>query len=459
MDQQSCSPVSHPYSVYPTNELNHLCSPSTLHEAFVPAGCLHLQHFDAVYPAQCSGPIYNTNVSSSLSPQTSAELDFGLLLPQYNNSPSPNQASLDPFSLQYGGGGEMPAELPVMPSMQPHRRPKSDHKSTSKGFKMKRQLHKRTNRPSPIFPSGCSTPISMIGLHSNPITAQPTSTQTSSLSGVNSNKLGSSNSREQTNKSLSVVMVHHPHSMQQLKDIEAKILKLQADRGKLLKQAHDRSQLGGAQLCPTKTGKSSAALNLYLSSVEQLREVENGLIEEGNCLMFKIGRLYSSLDCAIEFCMSLCCSGHSASNTISDCFPYINSLLSVDSENGTRIKVSEHSDLSFMQLDYSTLNESTSSNSLKLVLDALNKAMHHSQLIQQQGEEISTSIKTLRTKIQDMLDKIDDLCKNTSFETKLGIQAVIEGNISVVCAMQQIWDRTLRFGAETLSTITDSLPR
>ena len=483
MDQPSTSP-NQPYPAYPTSstdtlahgwpratdDLRQLCSADAtiLDSSFIPASQVHLQHFD-VY--QCSQP-FNTTVTPSVSPQPMVDLDFGLLLPaaaHYNNSPSPTgqqqSASLDPHqqlqqhaaaSFQYGGDG---SEISISnsscssSSTQLHSSKRGAAKTDKSsggtikaaGFKMKRQVQKRaSNRPSPIFPS-CATPISLVSQHSH--TRRHSTIHASSTSGADLPKL---TSNDETNRSLSIA-IHH-QTTQQLKDIETKILRLQADKGRLLKLAQERAQLGGARLCPTKTQENS--LNLYLSSVEQLRGIENGLIEEGNCLMFKIGKFYSSLDCAVEKCISLCSSGNSSTVCISDCFPYIKSLL-----KEKKIKALKQSESGFIHLVCSSsVQGSPLSDSLRVVLDALNEVLHHAQSVQHHEKEINLLLQTLKSRIQEILDRMNnDVLKTLSFEAQLSAQAVIEGNLCVVCAVQQIWDRTHHYGTEMLVTITDSL--
>ena len=417
-------------------------------------GLNHLQHFD-VYQQQCPQPYITTTAASSVSPQPSVDLDFSILLPHYN-SPSPTQtASLEQMFVQ----GSMADSSVAVTNPYHNKRSKTDHQSRSanKSLKaVKKHVQKRASRSSPIFPS-CSTPISMIG-QCGVQSRSPATTTKISLTKQSKDKLPKSiASTDQTYMSLSIVL-QHSQSMQQLKDIETKILRLQADRGRLLKLAQERSHLGRARLCPQRNRHSDNSLNLYLSTVEQYRHVENGLIEDGNCLTFKIGELYSSLDCAIERCVSLCSSGQSSINDISDCFPYINSLFSAEKcTTKVRVQLEHESNFIHLELCNSSTTSSSSSDGSQIILDTLNQILYHSQTIQQYSNEITRSLQSLKTKIQEMLNKIEETMKSSSLETKLCIQSVIEGNLSVVCAMQQIWERTEKYGMETLATITDSL--
>lgn len=448
-----------------------------------------LQHFDVYQP-------YTLPLSVSPSSQQQhphLDIDFGLLVPpvHYTSSPSPTNSS------HVAAAGDQPTcagscsigSIPSIQSSSPidrlHQEPPSqqshshfkrsktaDHRSSSITHKTgsgskaaKRHVQKRSiNRPSPVFPS-CSTPISMISQQFNP--HLPSLAQTTSPiktlvdpgpmpQAANRVTIGTDGNNR---RSLSILTNHS--TMQQLKDIESRILKLQAERGRLLKSAEDRSQLSGAQhLCPSQ--KYGPSINLYLSSVEQLREIENGLIEEGNSMMFKIGKLYSSLDSAIENTISLCSSGQSSINKLSECFPYINSLLLSEKET---IKILEcpNDANGLIQLE---LCRSPSSphqqrvtpvpDSLLVVLETLNKIVHNSQLIQVHAREISLALKTIKCKLQEIRDKGLE-CSACSLETKLNAQAVLEGNLSVISAVQVIWEKTVQYGATTLTTITDSL--
>ena len=456
MEQPTASP-NQPFPAYPTTSADslacswaqaenlQLCTPTTIShhghgESFVPSNQIHLRHFD-IY--QCAQP-YNTTVTTSVSPPAaSVDLDFGLLIPQYN-SPSPTQKvdSMYPHSQGKSDSSELSA------IKYPQRKSRGDQKPSSKGMKIKRHVQRRAaNRPSPIFPS-CSTPISMIGQHNPPNSTAQQIMPKSTGDFLNLKlELGASNL---TKKSLSVSM--HHQSLQQLKDIEIKILKLQAERGRLLKTAHERSHLSEACVCPLKREET---LNLYLSSVEQLREVENGLIEDGNTLMFKIGSLYSSLDRAVEKCISLCSSGHSSISCIADCFPYVNSLVSAT--KGTKVKLLEHSDTKFIQLECSPSKQSSSPDSLHIVFNALNDIMYHAQLIQHHGKETATMLQTLQSRIQHILANLGEILQDCSLESQACIQAVVEGNISVLSAVQQVWEKCCQFGADSVATITHSL--
>lgn len=466
-----------------------------------------LQHFD-LYQSYTPVPL------SMSQGQSHGDIDFSLLVPppavHYNtSSPSPcsvsvggdqmvgtttgscagviqqQQQTVHPSHSVNVQSSNSPIDHPEPPTVQHSKKSKTsstEHRPTQKtGKAAKRHTQKRViNRPSPIFPS-CSTPIAMIGQQSHankhePQTLSPSRTlssdclllpsaihkmpniTTGAITGVSTNisSLSITASTHQTTSNRSLSILTNQSTMQQLKDIESKILKLQAERGRLLKSAEERSQqLSGAQyICPSR----GPSIGLYLSSIEQLRDLENGLIEEGNLLMYKIGRLYSTLDSAIENTISLCSSGQPLIHKFSECFPYINSLLASEKETIKIVECPNDTVNGSIQLElcHHDKHTSSSSGSLSIVLENLNKVINCSQLVQVHAREITQALKTIKCKLQEIRDSGLEVCA-TSIESRVSAQAVTDGNLAVVNAAQIIWERTIQYGATTITTITKSL--
>ena len=436
---------NYPFPAFPTSSdsltwqtANALCcsASETTTSTLPPSNQLQIATYDNVYPYPCAQP-YSTIAPSVLPP---SPIDIFLQL-------SPSPTSCCP-SITIPGEKQIDTKL----GKQPRSRPNASNKPYSK------TLIRRTT--SPVFPSH-SIPVSTIGRRPiSPFSMSSSLGRTTDITQLPNPAYTTEKEHSFVPISPMCIRLHHPY-LQQLEDIDKKILKLNAERGNLLKLAHEKSYLA-VPLKSNSTKREKGIVNLSLSSVDQLRIIENGLVEDANMLFLNIGGLHSSLEAAIEKFISLCSSGQSSVTTITDCFPYIHSLLPQE----MRLKLQELPGTKFVQVEYCSSSpspttmpttQSTSLSSLQVALDAVNEMIQYAQLMQHHSTVFDSRLISLYNRVQEIFDSLDQVCFDSSMERRGNMRAVIEGNLSVLLAVQQIWQQCCQKGMETLSCITESL--
>lgn len=251
---------------------------------------------------------------------------------------------------------------------------------------------------------------------------------------------------------LFVQLQQHQH-IEQLKDIEKKLLKLYSEKARLYRITQDTFQV--TTTIPTaKNTKGSLHLSILPTGQSVL---DHGFIEEANTILLSIGGLYSSFETAVEKILSLCSSAQSSISDISDCFPYIRSLLS----DKLHFKLQEIPASKFVQIECKSMTSSTLASdispSLLVILEALNQVMKQAQLIQQQGPAIDSLLASYQKQIQHNVDCLEQLCAESNMETRGNIRTVLSGNLAVLGAVQQIWQQRYRLATDTVRNISESL--
>lgn len=332
----------------------------------------------------------------------------------------------------------------------------------------------RQRTSSPVFPER-SVPISAVTSRSNtsptkaklPInihTSQSTGTQIDSsiyfagktgfLRMMSDQEIDLTSILSAPKSPLFVKLQQHQH-IEQLKDIEKKLLKLYSEKARLFRVAQDTLQLTATTIHTPKKTKGSLHLSILPTGKSVL---DHGFIEEANTILLSIGGLYSSFETAVEKIISLCSSAQSSISDITDCFPYIRSLLS----DKLQFKLQEIPASKFVQIECKPMTSSSTvptdiSPCLLVILEALNQVMKQAQLIQQQGTAIDSLLASYQKQIQHNVDCLEQLCAETNMETRGNIRTVLTGNLAVLGAMQQIWQQHYRLATETVSSISESL--
>lgn len=312
----------------------------------------------------------------------------------------------------------------------------SDRKLSGKSTRVKRGQCGTSNKPyrrtvSPVFPDG-SVPISALSQQPNHINSKQLLPCTS----------------YQSHCSPLVMKLDH-HYIDQLQDIERKLLKLHSEKAKLIQSAHDSSEL---------TIQDSQAKGKFLVSVLPTGQAEfdNGFIEEVNSLLLTIGGLYSSFESATNKVISLCSSAQPSINSISDCCPYVTSLLS----SYSTLKLQEDPSSKIVQVECkSTHSNDPVSPSLIIMLEAVNQVMELAQSIQHQGHSVDIILSFHLEKLSYNSDCIDSILSSivTSVEARSNICSVLKGNHAILTSVQKIWQQKFQVATDTMITISESL--
>lgn len=230
-----------------------------------------------------------------------------------------------------------------------------------------------------------------------------------------------------------------------LYDIDQKLLRLQADRARLVKQACDQLQL----VAPERRGKPPGLVSLTLCTAGQ-SELGSLYAEEANFVLGSIGGLHHGLKQALENFTSFC-SSFGVSDNISDAFAYIQTHLPQD----VKLKLQESS-TGLIQLEMEGLDISVTDDTVgtQVMLDTVNHVFRCAQEIKKSEGHIKQRLESLLCEARLRLEKVDQLCPEDSLEKRCNLRSVLEGNCAVIMAAQGIWQQYHQQAADRIRTIT-----
>lgn len=239
---------------------------------------------------------------------------------------------------------------------------------------------------------------------------------------------------------------------QQMEDVNRRLLKLQAEKGRLLKQLHESSLLTGPSVTTQATGKGTALVSLAPTGQP---DIDQNTVEESNSLLLTIGGLRSSLESATERLLSLCSSGHSSVDTITDCFPFILGLVPMHAQ----LKLKESNGISLFQIECepSTGSGKNASGALDMMLEATNEVLVCAQVVQSHSSLIEAQLLSLQRQIQLCVPAIELSTADCNIDQRSNVRSVVEGNAAVLSAMVLAWQEYYHTATDTVTNITESL--
>jgi hypothetical protein len=178
-------------------------------------------------------------------------------------------------------------------------------------------------------------------------------------------------------------------------------------------------------------------------------EFDSGLKEEINILLTTIGGLYSSFEESVNKIISLCSSANPSITTLSECFPYIKSLLTANSQ----LTLQENPVTQFMQVRC----KSEQSKSLSTVLESVNIVLLNAQSIQQQCKDVNNSLTLYQEKIQFNIESVNKSQSRYGLETCTCINNILMGNQAILTAAQQSFHHYNQLTMQTITGISESL--
>lgn len=339
--------------------------------------------------------------------------------------------------------------------------------------------YQRPRTGSPVFPDGAVPLSALTAINSNGPTYNNSSTSvfkaTSPLSRKTSSPLlplqqsMSSSSSQYCHSSPLIMKLDSPQYVEQFEDIERKLLKLHSDKARLIQTVQDKLGVttehhNNSNSCNSShaAAKSSGKIHLSVLPTGQT-EFDNGFIEEVNSLLLTIGGLYSTFESSLDKVISLCSSAQPSIANISDCFPYILSLLAPKSY----LQLQEDPSTKLIQVECKSLLASNTqsaacsdlSPSLRIMLEALNEAIKLAQSIQQQGPSIHEALSFHLDRIRSHRECLDNnsqgmICSN---EVRSNIRHVLTGNHTILTSVVRIWRERCQVATDTLTNISECL--
>ncbi len=271
------------------------------------------------------------------------------------------------------------------------------------------------------------------------------------------------------NSSRSCMEIAMPMKLaRKITDLDKKILKLQADRSKLLEKAHQgksASPLDGKMDVDTRmiTEKSSeiGRIHLYIMPLG-IHALDEPLYEDANVLLRQVGGLYFDYQSSVDNLRSVCCKGMVHLPEISTCFAYIKSLLN---ENQSLKLGNTPTGLYRIQLDLdSTASGQADTGTVPIEfvesLQVANQVLQCAQKITKAYPTVQMRLQQVRQMASTKADGCDVVCQNLGIvdrERRTQIKSVLEGNCTIMSSVERVWPRYYQVATETIKTITECI--
>ncbi|XP_064391433.1 uncharacterized protein LOC135339291 [Halichondria panicea] len=268
------------------------------------------------------------------------------------------------------------------------------------------------------------------------------------------------------NSSRSCMEIAMPMKLaRKITDLDKKIMKLQADRSKLLEKAKVTGPFNEVMNVDTRmlTERSSEIGRIHLYIVPLgIHALDEPLYEDANATLRQVGGLYFDYQSAVDSLRSNCCKGMVRLPDISTCFAYIKSLLN---EN-QRLKLGNSiAGFCRIQLDLDTATASgyaDGSVPTEFVesLRVANQVMQCAQQITKAYPTVQMHLQQVRQTAAAKADKCDTICQSLGIidrERRTQIKSVLEGNCTIMSSVERVWPQYYQVATETIKTITECI--
>lgn len=236
-----------------------------------------------------------------------------------------------------------------------------------------------------------------------------------------------------------------------ISELDRKILKLQAERSKVLEKAHRGTDLDAWLITekPPEVGK--AYLYIYPLGIHELDEP---LYDDANKLLRKVGGLYLDLHTSISVLRSICYKGVSVQGEISTCFVYIQSLL----HKNQKLKLSNLQGVYSIQVDVEDgLTDGVLPIQFSEALSAANKVLKCAQHITLSYINVQMQLQKLRQVAAGKVDDCDAICQKLGLVERSQLRAVLEGNCTTMASAERVWPQYYQVATETIKSITECI--
>ena len=247
-------------------------------------------------------------------------------------------------------------------------------------------------------------------------------------------------------------------------DLDKKILKLQAERSKILIKAHqtkssDLDPIASVDITPwlmndklPEVGK----VQLYIFPLGNHR-LDNPLYDDANRILRQVGGLYLDLQTAISILRSTCCKGVFILAEISTCFAYIKSLLQDDQ----KLKLSDSQGVYSIHLDSEgDLSDGMVLLELRESMAAANNVLKCAQHITNSYFTIQKQLREMRQAAAEKVDTCDGICQKLEIvdrERRSQIRSILEGNCTTMASAERLWPNYYQVATQTISAITECI--
>ena len=241
-------------------------------------------------------------------------------------------------------------------------------------------------------------------------------------------------------------------------DLDRKILKLQAERSKLVEKA-SQNTAKATEFPNEKYGgeipKPHELVRVHLFFVPVgIHVLDEPVFEEANTLLRRIGGKYVDLERAIATLRHICCKGMAVVPDFSTCFAYIKSLL----QETQRLQLTESRGVYQIELDGGGVgSQQPVPQEFNDALAMANRVLHAAQAITHSYHAIQIHLQKVQGMTRDRSEACDALCQQiglTDRDRRGQIQSILDGNFATLSTAVRVWPQYYRAASETIRAIT-----
>ena len=251
-------------------------------------------------------------------------------------------------------------------------------------------------------------------------------------------------------------------------DLDKKILKLQAERSKLLEKVHLTKSAGTGPMPHVGRGDIDSHWTMMDKSSEigrvllyifplGIREFDEPIYEEANAILRQVGGVYFDLQRALSNLRDICCKGSVLPPDISTCFAFIRSLLN---EN-QRLKLTELANGIYrIQLDLENgLADGPLPQEFYVALNAANEVLMSAQHITQSYSTMMMNLQKVRQRAAEKAANFEKICDRLEIVAgeRKDIKSVLDGYKTAVASAERVWPQYYQVATNTISTITECI--
>ncbi len=250
-----------------------------------------------------------------------------------------------------------------------------------------------------------------------------------------------------------------------ISDLDKRILKLQAERSRMLEKASQVSKPDAPtntfwqdQLWPQVSQKPSDTerVHLYVFPLG-IHALDEPLLEEANSILRHIGGLSYDLQSAITLLRKVCYKGMIFQPDISTCFAYIKSLM----QEHQRLKLTTPVDgLYMIQVDMDPGTSMLVPLEFEHSVEVANQVLRSALIITQSYTHIQLKLQSVLAMATGKVHQCDSICQDLGImdrDRRTQIRNVLEGNATAVGSALRSWPQHFQFATETIRAIVQCI--
>lgn len=230
----------------------------------------------------------------------------------------------------------------------------------------------------------------------------------------------------------------------QLEKIENGLLKLQAEKARLVKQARDSLQM----VTPGLACLSASPLTVSRTGILDL---DTPHLDEANYLLSAIGGLHKELHISVRNLFSIICPQGpttATSSMFNECLPYLRDHLA---PNNPHLKLHQCTQNGLYQVENQLQDED---ESLTKHLHSLNQVLKYAQFITISNTLVKESLASLHATARQRYSSVEVLCTTAERDQ---VKCVLEGNCVILGFAEEAWQQEHYIASNIIKSVTQFL--